>query len=324
MPTNAIYVREIGGPECLSWEPQELLQPGDGQVRIAVTAAGVNFIDVYFRSGQYPRPAPFTLGLEGAGVIEAVGPNAGDFTAGDRVAWSGVPGSYAQDVNAPVGSLVKIPDGVDLEVAAASMLQGMTAHYLCRSTYKVQAGDTALVHAAAGGVGLLLIQMLRSIGADVIGTCSTAEKEVLAKGAGAGHVIRYDECDFAERVNEITNGQKCDVVFDSVGQSTFEGSLASLRPRGTLALFGQSSGAVEPFDLQRLNQHGSLYVTRPSLAHYMATREEFEMRAGSVLGSVAGGELDVRIGDRFAMADASEAHRALEGRKTTGKVLLIS
>jgi NADPH2:quinone reductase len=166
--------------------------------------------------------------------------------------------------------------------------------------------------------------MLRSIGADVIGTCSTAEKEVLAKGAGAGHVIRYDECDFAERVNKITNGQKCDVVFDSVGQSTFEGSLASLRPRGTLALFGQSSGAVEPFDLQRLNQHGSLYVTRPSLAHYMATREEFEMRAGAVLGSVAGGELDVRIGDRFAMADAAEAHRALEGRKTTGKVLLIS
>ncbi|MCS5619073.1 MAG: quinone oxidoreductase, partial [Myxococcota bacterium] len=307
MPTNAIYVREIGGPQCLSWEPQELRQPGDGQVRIAVTAAGVNFIDVYFRSGQYPRPVPFTLGLEGAGVIEAVGPNAGDFAAGDGVAWSGVPGSYAQDVNAPVGSLVKIPDGVDLEVAAACMLQGMTAHYLCRSTYEVQAGDTALVHAAAGGVGLLLIQMLRSIGADVIGTCSTAEKEVLAKGAGAGHVIRYDECDFAERVNQITNGQKCDVVFDSVGQSTFEGSLASLRPRGTLALFGQSSGAVEPFDLQRLNQHGSLYVTRPSLAHYMATREEFEMRAGAVLGSVAGGELDVRIGDRFAMADAAEA-----------------
>jgi NADPH2:quinone reductase len=324
MPTNAIYVREIGGPECLSWEPQELRQPGDGQVRIAVTAAGVNFIDVYFRSGQDPRPVPYTLGLEGAGVIEAVGPNAGDFAAGDGVAWSGVPGSYAQDVNAPVGSLVKIPDGVDLEVAAACMLQGMTAHYLCRSTYEVQAGDTALVHAAAGGVGLLLIQMLRSIGADVIGTCSTAEKEVLAKGAGAGHVIRYDECDFAERVNQITNGQKCDVVFDSVGQSTFEGSLASLRPRGTLALFGQSSGAVEPFDLQRLNQHGSLYVTRPSLAHYMATREEFEMRAGAVLGSVAGGELDVRIGDRFAMADAAEAHRALEGRKTTGKVLLIS
>ncbi len=324
MSTNAIYVREIGGPECLSWEPQELRQPGDGQVRIAVTAAGVNFIDVYFRSGQYPRPVPFTLGLEGAGVIEAVGPNAGDFAVGDGVAWSGVPGSYAQDVNAPVGSLVKIPDGVDLEVAAACMLQGMTAHYLCRSTYEVQAGDTALVHAAAGGVGLLLIQMLRSIGADVIGTCSTAEKEVLAKGAGAGHVIRYDECDFAERVNQITNGQKCDVVFDSVGQSTFEGSLASLRPRGTLALFGQSSGAVEPFDLQRLNQHGSLYVTRPSLAHYMATREEFEMRAGAVLGSVAGGELDVRIGDRFAMADAAEAHRALEGRKTTGKVLLIS
>ncbi|MEO1916126.1 MAG: quinone oxidoreductase, partial [Myxococcales bacterium] len=313
MSTNAIYVREIGGPECLSWEPQELRQPGDGQVRIAVTAAGVNFIDVYFRSGQYPRPVPFTLGLEGAGVIEAVGPNAGDFAVGDGVAWSGVPGSYAQDVNAPVGSLVKIPDGVDLEVAAACMLQGMTAHYLCRSTYEVQAGDTALVHAAAGGVGLLLIQMLRSIGADVIGTCSTAEKEALAKGAGAGHVIRYDECDFAERVNQITNGQKCDVVFDSVGQSTFEGSLASLRPRGTLALFGQSSGAVEPFDLQRLNQHGSLYVTRPSLAHYMATREEFEMRAGAVLGSVAGGELDVRIGDRFAMADAAEAHRALEG-----------
>lgn len=324
MSVNAIYVRETGGPEQLSWEPVDLSPPGEGQVRVAVAAAGVNFIDVYFRSGQYPRPVPFTLGLEGAGVIETVGDNAGDFAAGDRVAWSSVPGSYAEEVNAPVGSLVKIPDGVDLEVAAAAMLQGMTAHYLCRSTYQVKSGDTALVHAAAGGVGLLLIQMLREIGAEVIGTCSTAEKEVLAKGAGADHVIRYDECDFAAKVAEITNGKKCHVVFDSVGQSTFEGSLASLRPRGMLALFGQSSGAVPPFDLQRLNQQGSLYVTRPSLAHYMATRDEFEMRASTVLGSVARGDLDVRIGERYALARAEDAHRALEGRKTTGKVLLIS
>ena len=321
--SRAIFVRETGGADRLSWEPLELEEPNAGQVRVSVAAAGVNFIDIYFRSGQYPRPLPFVLGLEGAGVIEALGPEPGEFSLGDRVAWSAVPGSYATALNAPVGSLIKIPDGVDSQIAAAVMLQGMTAHYLCRSTFAVATGDTALVHAAAGGVGLLLIQMLHSIGARVIGTCSTAEKELLAKGAGADHVIRYDECDFAERVSEITGGVGCGVVFDSVGRATFDGSLACLRPRGVLVLFGQSSGAVPPFDLQRLNQRGSLFVTRPSLAHYVATRAELESRAADVLGAVARGELDVRIGERFALEHAGDAHRALEGRLTTGKVLLV-
>jgi NADPH2:quinone reductase len=324
MTIHGVLVHETGGPEQMSWEAIELPAPGPGQVRIAVAAAGVNFIDVYFRSGQYPRPVPFVLGLEGAGVIEALGDDSASFSVGDRVAWSTVPGSYAEAVNAGVGGLIKIPEGVRDEVAAAVMLQGMTAHYLCRSTFEVQAGDTVLVHAAAGGVGLLLIQMLRALDARVIGTCSTAEKEVLAKAAGADHVIRYDECDFAERVGEITGGAGCDVVYDSVGRSTFEGSLRSLRARGTLALFGQSSGAVPPFDLQQLNQMGSLFVTRPSLAHYTATREELESRAADVLGAVAQGELDVRIGDRFPLLRAADAHRALEARLTSGKVLLTS
>jgi NADPH2:quinone reductase len=323
MTTQAIFVRETGAADRLSWEPLQLDDPVSGQVRVGVAAAGVNFIDVYFRSGQYPRPLPFVLGLEGAGVIEALGPDSGDFSLGDRVAWSAVPGSYATALNAPVGSLIKIPNGVDTEIAAAAMLQGMTAHYLCRSTFEVGKAHTALVHAAAGGVGLLLIQMLRTIGARVIGTCSTAEKAQLAKGAGADHVIRYDECDFAERVSEITSGVGCDVVFDSVGRSTFDGSLACLRPRGTLALFGQSSGAVPPFDLQQLNQRGSLFVTRPSLAHYVATRAELETRAADVLGAIERGELDIRIGERFALERAEDAHRALEGRLTTGKVLLM-
>lgn len=323
MSSHAIFVRETGGPDRLLWEPLELDAPGPGQARVVVAAAGVNFVDVYFRLGQYPHPLPFVLGFEGAGVIEALGPEAADFCVGDRVAWSAAAGSYAQAINAPVGSLIEIPDGVELEVAAASMLQGMTAHYLCRSTFEVKAGDTALVHAAAGGVGLLLIQMLHSLGARVIGTCSSAEKQVLAKGAGADHVIRYDECDFSERVAEITEGAGCDVVYDSVGRATFEGSLQSLRPRGMLALFGQSSGPVPPFDLQQLNQRGSLFVTRPSLAHHVASRAELEGRAADVLGAVARGELNVHIGERFALERAGDAHRALEGRLTSGKVLLV-
>jgi NADPH2:quinone reductase len=222
-----------------------------------------------------------------------------------------------------VASLIRIPDAVEDDVAAAVMLQGMTAHYLVTSTHEAKAGELALVHAAAGGVGLLLVQMLKQAGVEVIGTCSTSEKETLAHGAGADHVIRYDACDFADRVHEITSGRGCDVVYDSVGQATFEGSLRSLRPRGLLALFGQSSGAVPPFDLQQLNQRGSLFVTRPSLAHYVATREELELRADAVLGAVARAELSVRIGARFPLERASDAHRALEGRQTSGKVLLI-
>jgi NADPH2:quinone reductase len=322
MTSHAIFVHEIGGAEKLSWEPIELDAPGPGQARVEVAAAGVNFIDVYFRSGQYPRPVPFVLGLEGAGTIVDLGSETDGFSVGDRVAWSTVPGSYAEAVNAPVAGLIKVPDGVDQEIAAAAMLQGMTAQYLCNSTFAAAAGQTALVHAAAGGVGLLLIQMLKAKGVRVIGTCSTAEKVALAKGAGADHVVRYDEVDFAKSVAAITDGAGCNVVYDSVGQSTFEGSLQSLRPRGTLALFGQSSGAVPPFDLQRLNQHGSLFVTRPSLAHYTASREELESRASDVFESIASGALDIRIGATFAFEAAADAHRALEGRKTTGKVLL--
>ncbi|MEN8162211.1 MAG: quinone oxidoreductase [Myxococcota bacterium] len=320
---NTIWVRETGGPDALRHETSESAgAPGPGQARVAVEAAGVNFIDVYFRTGLYPRPLPYVAGLEGSGVIEAVGDGV-SLRVGERVAWAAAPGSYASHVVAPAASLVPVPEGVPLDVAAAAMLQGMTAHYLvhgCRTTHP---GDLALVHAAAGGVGLLLIQLLCQAGARVIGTCSSEEKEKLAREAGAEHVIRYDREDFAEVARRLEGGRGCDVVYDSVGQATFEGSLRSLRARGLLALFGQSSGPVPPFDLGRLNALGSLFVTRPSLAHYTADRAELELRAGAVLGAVADGTLSVRIGARYPLAEAAEAHRALEGRRTTGKVLLV-
>ena len=320
---QAIFVRENGGPEVLSLEQHEPGPPGPGQVRVRIAAAGLNFIDVYFRAGLYPRPLPFVLGLEGAGVVEAVGPEVETLAAGDRVAWSSVPGSYAEAVIAPERQLVRVPDGVSEEQAAALMLQGMTAHYLVHSTRDTRPGDSALVHAAAGGVGLLLIQFLKAAGATVLGTCSSEEKAKLAREAGADQVILYTQCDFSEEVRRLTDGRGVDVVYDSVGRTTFEGSLRSLRPRGLLALFGQSSGVVPAFDLSRLNPLGSLFVTRPSLAHYTATRAELEERAGHVLGAVADGTLQLRIGARFPLAQAAEAHRALEGRTTSGKVLLI-
>ncbi len=320
---QAIFVRENGGPEVLSLEQHEPGPPGPGQVRVRIAAAGLNFIDVYFRAGLYPRPLPFVLGLEGAGVVEAVGPEVQTLAAGDRVAWSSVPGSYAEAVIAPERQLVRVPDGVSEEQAAALMLQGMTAHYLVHGTRDTRPGDSALVHAAAGGVGLLLIQFLKAAGATVLGTCSSEEKAKLAREAGADQVILYTQCDFSEEVRRLTDGRGVDVVYDSVGRTTFEGSLRSLRPRGLLALFGQSSGVVPAFDLSRLNPLGSLFVTRPSLAHYTATRAELEERAGHVLGAVADGTLQLRIGARFPLAQAAEAHRALEGRTTSGKVLLI-
>lgn len=323
MKSRAIVVGETGGPEVLRLEEQEVAEPGPGQLRVRVAAAGVNFIDVYFRTGLYVRPVPFVSGLEGAGTVESVGEGVSDFAPGDRVAWSGVPGSYAEVVLAPAAGVVRVPDGVEEKTAAAAMLQGMTAHYLVHGTRTTKPGDVALVHAAAGGAGLLTVQMLARAGAAVIGTCSTAEKEALARGAGCEHVIRYTDVDFAPEVKRITEGRGCDVVYDSVGQTTFEGSLTCLRPRGLLVLFGQSSGPVPPFDLGRLNALGSLFITRPSLAHYMQDRAELELRAGEVLGAVAKGELDIRIGAEFPLADAAEAHRALEGRKTTGKVLLV-
>ena len=319
---KAIVVSKTGGPEVLELRDHDPGAPGPGQVRVRTAAVGVNYIDVYFRTGLYPRPLPFVAGLEGAGVVEALGAGVTAVSLGDHVAWASVPSSYAEAVLAPADRVVRVPRGLGDDVAAAAMLQGMTAHYLCRSTFAVKAGDTALVHAAAGGVGLLLVQMLRELGASVIATCSTADKEKLAREAGAAHVLRYTEGDFAEDARKLTNGRGVDVVYDGVGRATFDASLRSLRPRGMLVLYGQASGPVPPFELRRLNDLGSLYITRPSLAHYTQERAELEQRAGEVLGAIAAGRLDVRIGARFPLADAAAAHRALEGRATTGKVLL--
>lgn len=318
----AVFVRKPGGPEQLDVAEHDPGAPRAGELRVRIAACGVNFIDVYHRSGLYPRPLPFVLGLEGAGEVEALGAGVMGFAVGERVAWAGAPGSYAGSVNAPASAFVKLPSAVPSDVGAAAMLQGMTAHYLVHACRNTQPGDTALVHAAAGGVGLLLIQMLKAAGARVLGTCSSAEKEALARGAGADDVVRYDREDFAKRAREFSGGAGMHVVYDAVGKTTFEGSLASLRPRGLLCLYGQSSGVVPAFELSRLAA-GSLFVTRPGLAHYTATRAELEARANAVLGAVARGELSVRIGARFPLARAEEAHRALESRATTGKLLLI-
>jgi NADPH2:quinone reductase len=296
---------------------------GPGTARVRVSAAGVNYIDVYFRSGLYAQGLPYVAGLEGAGVIEALGPGAARFRVGDRVAWSSVPGSYASAVLAPLERLVRVPDAVADEIAAAVMLQGMTAHYLTHGVRQTRAGDVALVHAAAGGVGLLLTQMLAAAGVTVIGTCSTAEKEKLAREAGAQHTVRYTEVAFDQEARRLTEGRGCHAVYDSVGRDTFEASLRSLRPRGLLALYGQSSGPVPPFDLAKLNGLGSLFVTRPSLAHYTQDRAELEERSESVFRAIGAGRLQVRIGARFPLGQAADAHRALEGRRTTGKVLLL-
>jgi NADPH2:quinone reductase len=321
--TKAIWVRELGSADVLRLGDYDPGAPGPGQLRVRVAAAGVNFIDVYFRTGLYPRPLPFVIGLEGAGEVEAVGAGVRDLAPGDRVAWASIPSSYAEAVVLPAERAVRVPEGVPTRVAAAVMVQGMSAHYLAHGTRQTRPGDVALVHAAAGGAGLLLVQVLKRAGATVIGTCSSAEKEALARGAGADHVIRYSEVEFAPRVRELTGGRGADVVYDSVGRATFEGSLQSLRPRGLLVLFGQSSGPVPPFDLSRLNALGSLFVTRPSLAHYTQDRAELLLRAGAVLSAVAAGELEVRIGAEFPLEKAADAHRALEGRRTTGKVLLL-
>lgn len=319
---KAIVATKHGGPETLALCERPDHAPGPGQARVRVAAAGVNFIDVYHRTGLYPMPEPVALGQEGAGVVEAVGDGVTEMRAGDRVAWSSVPGSYATHVVAQVEQLVPVPDGVDLRVAAAAMLQGMTAQYLSRATFPLRAGHTCLVHAAAGGVGLLLCQMGRRAGARVLGTVSTDEKARLAREAGAAETIRYDRVDFAAEARALTGGRGVDVVYDSVGKTTFDGSLSSLALRGTMVLFGQSSGKVPPVDLTIFSQKGSLFFTRPSLAHYTHARGELLERAGDVLGQVARGELAIRIGATFPLEDAAEAHRALEGRRTTGKVLL--
>jgi NADPH2:quinone reductase len=320
--SRAILVDRLGGPEVLVPGEHDPGAPSRGQVRIRVEAAGVNFIDVYFRTGLYPRPLPFVAGLEGAGCVESVGEGE-SLAPGDRVAWASVPGSYAEALVAPAAFLVKVPEGVTTETAAAVMLQGMTAHYLVHGVRSTSPGDVALVHAAAGGTGLLLVQTLKAAGAVVIGTCSTDEKAQRVRAAGADRVVRYDREDAPEAVRDETQGRGADVVYDSVGRDTFEGSLASLRPRGLLALFGQSSGKVPDFDLTRLSAGGSLFITRPSLAHYTSTREELEERAGAVLGAVAAGRLQVRIAERFPLADAGRAHQVLEGRGSSGKLLLL-
>jgi len=319
---RAITVHETGGANVLQLETRELPAPGAGEVQLRVSAIGVNFIDVYFRTGLYPRPLPFVPGLEGAGVIERLGPDVEALEPGARVAWASVPGSYAERLIARAADLVRIPDAVSDTLAAAVMLQGMTAHYLAHGTRSTRPGDVALVHAAAGGTGLLLVQQLKAAGATVLGTCSSAEKEALAREAGADHVIRYTETDFAAAVRAWTHGRGVDVVYDSVGSASFDGSLACLRPRGLLVLFGQSSGPVPAFDLNRLNTSGSLFITRPSLFHYLSTRAELEERAGAVLEAVAARDLRVRIHAEFPLAEAAEAQRALEGRRTAGKLLL--
>jgi NADPH2:quinone reductase len=321
--SQAILVHETGGSEVLRLDEHDPGEPGPGSVRIHVSASGVNFIDIYMRTGLYPRPTPFVLGLEGAGVVEAVGPGTEGVAEGDRVAWSSVPGSYAEVLVAPADRLVPVPEGVSEKVAAAAMLQGMTAHYLVHGVRETTPGDTALVHAAAGGVGLLLIQILKAARSRVMGTCSTEEKEELARQAGADEIVRYTERDFASAAREWTGGRGVDVVYDSVGRTTFEASMKSLRPRGLLCLYGQSSGVVPPFDLNRLNAMGSLFVTRPSLAHYTASRAELEERAGAVLGAIASGNVQVRIGAQFPLEQARDAHDALEERRTAGKVLLL-
>lgn len=318
-----IQIAQPGGPDQMQLVDAPIPSPGPNQALVRVAAAGVNFIDVYFRIGLYKAEAPFTPGNEGAGTIEAVGPGVTDFAVGDRVAWGMYRGSYTQYAAVPVSSLVKLPDGVDFETGAAAMLQGMTAHYLSHSSFPLKQGDKCLIHAAAGGAGRLLVQMAKMRGATVIGTCGTDEKAAIAKAAGADETIVYTRQDFVEEVKKITGGKGVDVVYDSVGQSTFLKGLDIIRPRGTMVLFGQSSGAVTPFDPSILNVKGSLFMTRPSLAHHCLTREELNWRAGDVLGWIAAGKLELRIEKTYALADAPQAHRDLEGRGMAGKLLLI-
>jgi NADPH:quinone reductase len=321
---KAIRVNEHGGPEVLSYEDVPVPEPGPGEARVRLGAAGVNFIDVYQRTGLYPKELPFTLGLEGAGEVDALGEGVEELSTGDYVAFASVPGAYAEYVVAPVDKLVPFNVTlVEARLAAAVMLQGMTAHYLTHSTFPLQEGQTALVHAAAGGVGHLLVQMAKMRGATVIGTAGSEEKARLARGAGADEVIVYTEQDFVEETRRITGGEGVHVVYDSVGKSTFDGSLDCLRPRGYMVLFGASSGPVPPFDPQVLNQKGGLFVTRPALAQYTATREELLWRAESILSWVGNNSLDVRVGGTYSLSDAEGAHRDLEGRKTTGKLILI-
>jgi len=319
---KAIEIHETGGPEVLQLADLPIPAPGPGQVLIRVEAIGVNFIEIYFRKGLYKAALPLVPGTEAAGTIEELGPGVAGFSAGETVASTSVLGSYAEYALVNAAQLVKVPEKLSPERAAAAMLQGMTAHYLSHSTFPLKKGDTALVHAGAGGVGLLLTQMASQIGVRVITTVSTKEKADLSREAGASEVVLYSDQDFEAEVKRLTDGKGVDVVYDSVGKNTFDKSLNCLRPRGMLALFGASSGPVPPFDLAQLAGKGSLFITRPTLWHHVLTRQELEWRSGDVLGWVADGKLKLRMEHIYSLADVAQAQIALEGRKTTGKILL--
>jgi NADPH:quinone reductase len=321
---QVVRVHEYGGPEALRIDELPTPEPGAGQVRIKVGAAGVNFIDIYHRTGQYKVPLPFAIGREGAGTIDAVGDGVIDLRVGQRVAWAGVQGSYATHVVAPAAELVQVPDGMGDKDAAAAILQGMTAHYLTHSTYPLQPESTCLIHAAAGGVGQLFCQMARMRGAKlIIGTAGTETKADLARRAGAHEVIVYTQQDFPTEVKRLTNGRGVDVVYDSVGKDTFDNSLNCLKPRGTMVLFGASSGAVPPFEINVLQNKGSLYVTRPTLAHYTATPAELRWRSGDLFAWIRDGKLRLRIDETYALGQAAEAQAALASRNTAGKLVIL-
>src|SRR5437870_10132917 len=320
---KAIRVHTPGGPEALRYEEIERAAPGPSQVLVKIEAAGVNFIDIYQRTGHYKVPLPVTLGQEAAGTVSAVGPGVAEPKVGERVAYASLLGAYAEYAVVPADRVVVLPDGVSTKQGAAVMLQGMTAHYLATTTYPLKSGDACLAHAAAGGVGLLLCQIAKLRGARVLGTVSTREKAALARGAGADEVILYTEQDFEAEVKRLTSGVGLQVIYDSVGKTTFEKGLNCLARRGMMVLYGQSSGPVGLFDPQVLNQKGSLFLTRPTIAHYIATRAELLARAGEVLGWIQRGMVKVRIDRELPLGQAAEAHRLLEARQTTGKVLLI-
>ncbi|MET8429326.1 quinone oxidoreductase [Nocardia sp. NPDC004860] len=319
---RAIQVSEHGGPEVLRYVEVPDPQAGPGQLLVRTQASGINFIDTYIRTGRYPQAVPYIPGSEGSGVVTAVGPDVTEFRVGDRVAWAAAPASYAEQVVVPAAVAIPVPDGVDAPVAASALLQGMTAHYLIESIYKPEPGESVLVHAGAGGVGLILTQLLAARGVRVITTVSTDDKEKLSRDAGAAEVLRYDD-DIAARARELTDGAGVAATYDSVGASTFESSLAATRIRGMVALFGAASGPVPPFDLQRLNPLGSLFVTRPTLAHYTRDRAELLWRAGDIMTAIADGRLHIRVGGSYPLAQAEQAHRDLEGRRTTGSIVLV-
>jgi NADPH2:quinone reductase len=319
---RAIQIKALGGPEVLALTDLPTPEPGPGQVRVRLAGTGVNFIEIYQRIGYYPMTLPYVPGGEGAGTVSAVGPDVIGVAVGDRVASTNLVGAYAEEALVAADRVLPIPDGVDTETAAAAMLQGMTAHYLLQDSYPVEEGDTVLVHAAAGGMGLLLTQLATRLGATVIGTVSTVEKEELARAAGAAHVIRYTETEVAPEVRRLTGGDGVAVVYDGVGKDTFDASLASLRLRGSLVLYGAASGAVPPFDPQRLQAAGSVFLTRPTLVHHIVTTQELRRRGADLFGWIQNG-LSIRIHDRYPLAEAGRAHTDLASRRTTGKLLLV-